>query len=109
MRALTRRQVLYASLAPALSRGLSAVELSRFNLGVTTDEIDDDVLTAARFLREFNLRFAEIRNIWGKYNTAQPLDKIREARSLLDEHGLKTSILGTGFFKIPLPLDTPAG
>ena len=32
--------------------------------------------------------------IWGKYNTVLPLEKIREARALLDEHKIKTSVLG---------------
>lgn len=94
-----------ASLA-AIARAASAAEV---RLGVTTDEIDEDLLTAARFLREFNLSWAELRSVWGKYNTSQPLDKIREGKALLDEHRIRLSILSTAFFKIPLPPDTPQG
>jgi sugar phosphate isomerase/epimerase len=47
--------------------------------------------------------------MWGKYNTSQPLDKIREAKALLDQHSIGLSILSTAFFKIPLPPDTPQG
>lgn len=106
MRSLTRREALAF---PVLARTLAALPLSQFALGVTTDEIDDDMATACRFLREFGLGYAEVRNIWGKYNTSQPLDRVREARALLDEHKIRTSVLGTAFFKIALPPDTPEG
>ena len=64
---------------------------------------------AAKFLADHNLKWSEVRNIWGKYNTEQPMDKVREARSIFDEHGVHVSIEGTGFFKVPLPAETPEG
>ena len=102
----TRRQLL---LATAIAARLSAMELSKLKLGVTTDEIDEDPLAASQFLREFNLNYAEVRNIWGKYNTAQPIEKIKEARAIFDRNHIQVSILGTGFFKVPLPAETPDG
>ncbi|MBS1856914.1 MAG: sugar phosphate isomerase/epimerase [Acidobacteria bacterium] len=105
----TRRELLAAASAAVLARRLSALPLADIKLGITTDEIDDDVLAAAQFLQQYHLKWAEIRNIWGPYNTSQPLEKIREANRILDEHGIKVSIEGTGFFKIPLPPDTPEG
>ena len=108
MHSITRRHLLGASAALSLSRALG-MPLSQLPLGVTTDEIDDDVMTAIKFLREFKLNYAEIRNVWGKYNTEQPADKMRELRKMFDENQMKVSILGTGFFKIPLPPDTPEG
>ena len=104
---LSRRHLLAAAALPA-ARAL-AVPLSQFPLGVTTDEIDDDVLTAIKMLKEFGVKWAEIRNIYGKYNTAQPKEKIHELRTLLDEQSIRVNVLGTGFFKVPLPPDTPAG
>src|SRR5438270_10137724 len=104
----TRRDLLAAS-ALLFTRRLRALPLADIKLGITTDEIDDDVLTAAKFLQQHNLKWAEIRNIWGPYNTAQPIEKVREANKILDDHGIKVSIEGTGFFKIPLPPDTPEG
>ena len=104
---LTRRQFA-AVLAPLASR-LPALPLSTFKLGITTDEVDDDPLAAAHFLRRYGLRWAEVRNIWGPYNTAQPLEKVRQARTIFDEQGIRISVLDTGFFKIPLPPDTPEG
>jgi sugar phosphate isomerase/epimerase len=105
----TRRQALRLPALAALGARLGALPLDRFPLGVTTDEIDEDLLKALEFLRSFKLKLAEIRNLWGKYNTSQPVEKIREARALLDQHGIRLSVLGTAFFKVPLPPDTPEG
>jgi len=105
----TRRELLAALSAAAASRLARALPLADIKLGITTDEIDDDVLTAAKFLQQHNLKWAEIRNIWGPYNTSQPIEKVREANKILDDHGIKVSIEGTGFFKIPLPPDTAEG
>ncbi len=103
MSTIPRRQFL------ALPAALLAAKQANVRLGITTDEIDEDLDTALGFHREFGLAWCEIRNLWGKYNTAHTLDKIREARALLDKHSVRLSILGTGFFKIPLPPDTPEG
>lgn len=105
----SRRRLLAASAVASCYRKLSAATLSQVRLGVTTDEIDEDVATAAGFLQGFGLHYAEVRSIWGKYNTSQPTDKIREARAIFDRNQIKTSVLGTAFFKIPLPPDTPEG
>ncbi len=109
MNSYTRREALAAAAIASCYSRLGAATLSQVRLGVTTDEIDEDVPTAARFLHEFGLHFAEVRSIWGKYNTSQPLAKIEEARRALDAEGVKTSVLGTAFFKIPLPAETPEG
>ena len=105
----TRRELLAGSALALFVRRMSALPLAGIKLGILTDEIDDDVLTAARFLSEYNLKWAEIRNIWNQYNTEQPIEKVREARGILDEHGIKVSVEGTGFFKVPLPPETPEG
>lgn len=105
----TRRELLAGSAVALLARPMAALPLAQIKLGITTDEIDDDVLTAARFLRQYGLKWAEVRNIWGPYNTSQPMDKIREAVKIFDDNGIRVSIEGTGFFKIPLPPETPEG
>jgi sugar phosphate isomerase/epimerase len=109
MRTYSRRHILAASAAACLLRHLPAATLAQVRLGVTTDEIDEDVLTAIRFLRRFGLSYAEVRSIWGKYNTVQPVERIREAAGMFREHGIQVSVLGTAFFKIPLPPATPEG
>jgi hypothetical protein len=97
---MNRRNFLALS-APLLAR---AASLSEFRLGVTSDEIDEDPAVAVKFLREFNLGWAEVRNLWGKYNTEQPVEKIREARKIMDEYGVKLSALATAFFRGPVPM-----
>jgi len=96
-------------MAAAPAPWLRPAALAEVRLGITTDEIDEDLETAAKFLRQYGLEEAELRSIWGKYNTSHPLDKIREAKTLLDGYKVRTSVLRTSFFKIPLPPDTPEG
>jgi len=105
----TRRELLAGSALALFARRLGAMPLAQIKLGITTDEIDDDVLTAAKFLHQYGLKWAEVRNIWGPYNTSQPMEKIREAAKIFDDNGIRVSIEGTGFFKIPLPPETPEG
>src|SRR5581483_7307365 len=105
----TRREFLAASAIGLSLERLGALPLAQIKLGVTTDEIDDDVLTAVKFLQEYNLHWAEVRNIWGKYNTAQPAEKVKEANGIFDSNGIKVSIEGTPFFKVPLPADDAEG
>jgi len=97
---VTRRHFLASA---ALAPFARAVPLAEFKLGVTTDEIDEDLLNALRFLRSFDLKWAELRSVWGLYAEKQPIPKVKEARTLLDEYQIKPSILSTSFFKIPLP------
>ena len=105
MRSSSRRRFLETALvAPTgLATALQAAESDPFKLAVTTDEIDDDLRVAIPFLQRFGLRYCEIRNLWRKYNTSQPLEKIRAARRMLDDAGIRLAILDTGFFKIRLP------
>jgi hypothetical protein len=98
-----RRDFLKLGLAGLAALGLEGATLAQVRLGVTSDEIDEDVAVAAKFLHDFGLGFAEIRSIWGKYNTSQPLEKIREAKALLAAQKVQTSILGTPFFRGQLP------
>lgn len=90
---------LSAGLASALANDSS----SRIRLAVTTDEIDDDLGIALDFLGRHGLDHCEIRHLWGKYNTSLPIEKIRHAKTLLNDAGIRLAILDTGFFKVPLP------
>ncbi len=100
--ASTRRQFLAAA---ALTPLLRAVPLASFKLGVTSDEIDEDLHTALKFLQSYDLKWVELRSVWGLYAEKQPLEKVREMKALLDEYQIKASILSTSFFKIPLPAE----
>jgi len=101
--------MLYGSIAPLVSAVARGASLAQIRLAVVTDEIDNDLEKAIAFLKEFGLGYAEIRNLWGQYNTSLPVEKVREARTMLDAGGLKTAILGTALFKVPLMPETPEG
>ena len=107
---LNRRGFLWAGACASLASGrLLAATPQQAPLSVTTDEIDEDVTIAARFLRSFTLDWAEVRSVWGRYVVEQPLDKVREARSILDAHQIRVSVLDTPFFRELLPPETPQG
>jgi len=97
---LSRRHMMFAS---ALAPFLRGATLQQVHLSITSDEIDEDLRAAAVFIQRHGLGYAELRSIWGKYNTTYPLDKIREAKAVLDEHQLKTAIVDTTFFRGALP------
>ena len=112
MQPISRRGFLGASGALPISLGVSLAGASppEVRLAVTTDEIDDDLSVALKFLGRHGLRHCEIRRLWGKYNTSLPLARIREVRSMLDDAGIRLAILDTSFFKVPLPgIDTVDG
>ncbi len=105
---VSRRWILGAAAAGSLSRRLEAIPLESVKLGVTSDEIDDDPAVAADFLQRFKLHYAEVRNVWGKYNTAQPIEKIREVRTIFDSRQVRTSIVDTALFRSAVPVDGAA-
>ena len=60
MLSTTRREFLAASALGLGLQSLRALPLEKIKLGVTTDEIDDDVLVAAKFLQQHNLSLIHI-------------------------------------------------
>jgi L-ribulose-5-phosphate 3-epimerase len=105
---LSRRSLFNATFAAGFGSLLRAVPLSEIRLGVTTDEIDEDATKAADFLKRFGLQYAEVRSLWGKAATSQPVERIREARGIFDAHQINTSVLDTAFFRGAIPPDAPA-
>jgi L-ribulose-5-phosphate 3-epimerase len=84
-----------------------------WKLGVITDEVSPDLAeTLKTFYPKYQLRWAEIRNVKldGKnkyvYKAASP-QEIKDIRKMLDDAGVKFSILDTAFYKIPLPGTKP--
>jgi L-ribulose-5-phosphate 3-epimerase len=99
---MNRRQLLAGGAALWAARAQAAPTL-KSRLGITSDEISPDLEKALKFLREFGLGWVEIRNLWGKYVTEQPLAEIKRARTLMDAQGVKLSVLDTALFKCNLP------
>lgn len=109
MKPISRRSLLAAAAFGGLASRMPAAQLSAFKLGVTTDEVDDDLEVAIEFIKHFGLKYAEIRNLAGKYNTSQPVEMVRHAKKLLDESNIAVCLLDTGFFKVQLPPETAEG
>lgn len=97
---MTRRKLIATLAAAPLLR---AIEPSKLKIAITTDEVDDDLGIVLEFLARHGLKWAEVRNLSGKYNTSQPPEVVRDARKRMDDAGVKLAILDTGFFKVPLP------
>src|SRR5688500_19227438 len=87
----------FASAAPKTTPSLRA------RLGVTTEEIAEDLETALRFVTSFGLGWVEIRKLSGTYATELPLPTIKEARGLLDKYKIRLSVFDTALFKCDLP------
>jgi len=105
---VSRREFLAGALAAGSSGVLRAIPLDRIRLGVTSDEIDEDPAVAAEFLARFGLHAAEVRSLWGHYNTEQPLDRIAEARRIFDAHSIRVTVVDTAFFREQIPADATA-
>src|SRR3954470_23768038 len=101
---LSRRSVLATMLAGAAR----ALPLADIRLGVLSDEIDEDPKVVADFLKRFGIRYAEVRNLWGKYNTAQPLDKVKEAKAIFEAQNIQVQTVDTAFFRGAVPADGEA-
>jgi L-ribulose-5-phosphate 3-epimerase len=100
---ITRRTFIESFGVAAAGIRLARGAERKFKLGVTTDEIAPDLESALRFLREFGLEWAEIRNVWSKYVTDLPLEDVRKARRLLDDAKVRLSVLDTALYKCALP------
>ena len=85
------------------ARNLTAGAGLTERLGVTSDEITADFEAALRFIREFGLRWVEVRNLWNGYVTESSLDECKKAKALLDKYGVKLSVLDTALYKCNLP------
>ena len=85
------------------TRNLTAGSGLRARLGITSDEITADFEAALKFLREFGLRWVEVRNLWNSYVTESSLDECKKAKALLDKYGVTVSVLDTALYKCNLP------
>ena len=104
------------SSAPLLASGLaawakpgspSASPLTRFKLGVISDEFSKDFEDALKTMKSYGLSWVEIRTVWGLYNTEASPEQIQRIKDLLDKYQFKVSVLDTALFKCALPGTKP--
>ena len=111
---ISRRGFIGKSASALLAAGLSprllhAAPLDFFELGVISDEVSPDLETGCRFVREFGLRWIELRSIGGKNIPDIDEGTAREAKKMIDGYGLRVSVIDTAFLKCRLPGSTMAG
>ena len=106
---MNRREFLYGAMAMSLtSRMVQAADpLKRFKLGIITDEVNRDLAEALKFVKEFDLEWIELRNVWGTYVMDFDKEQIQLAKSMIDDMGLKVSCICTPFLKSQFPGSTP--
>lgn len=86
------------------SRGWTAsLPLSRFKLGSISDEWSQDFEEALKMMKGYGLRWVEIRNVWGIYNTEATPEQLRRLKDLLSKYEFSVSVLDTALFKCDLP------
>jgi len=80
-----------------------AADVKKFNLGVITDEVTQDLEKALAWAKGYRLDWVELRNVWGKYVTELTPDEVKRAKDLLAKYGLRVSVLDSAYLKATLP------
>jgi sugar phosphate isomerase/epimerase len=75
----------------------------QFKVAVISDGLSPDFETALQVLKTYNVRWVEIRSVWGKYNTEASPEQIRRLKELLSQYEIRCSQVDTALFKCPLP------
>ncbi len=73
-----------------------------FALAAFTDEISRDLVHACRVCNEFGVTGAELRGVWETHVQDFSPAEIRQAKQILDDHGMTVCSLGSGFGKCAL-------
>jgi sugar phosphate isomerase/epimerase len=80
-----------------------AENVSKFKLGLITDEVTQNFEEALLWAKGFGLEWVELRFMWGKYVTDFTPDEVKRAKDLLAKHGMKVSVVDSPYFKTILP------
>jgi sugar phosphate isomerase/epimerase len=86
----------------------SSSPLRRFKLGAISDGFAQDFEEALKIMKGYGLRWVEIRNVWGIYNTEASSAQIARLKELLAKYEFKVSVVDTALFKCALPGTRPA-
>ena len=81
----------------------------QFKVAVISDGLSPDFETALKILKSYQVSWAEIRSVWGKYNTEATPERIRRLKELLDQYEIRCSQVDTALFKCTLPGTTTLG
>jgi len=102
---MNRRRFLTTTAASLMAARLNALcpTADRVQLGIITDEVSPDLEKALEFCKQFDFKWVELRNVWGKYITEFQPDEVKRAQDLLAKYAIKVSVVDTEYFKIQLP------
>jgi len=82
---------------------------ARFTISAFGDEIADDLVEQLAVLRDLQIRYLELRGVWGK-NVLELSDaEAQRVRELADQYGIGISAIGSPIGKSPIeePIATP--
>jgi len=74
--------------------------VSRFILSAFADEIDPDLKVQMDVLEQHDIRYIEMRGVYGKSIVQYSLDEVKDIKKKLDERGFKVSAVGSPIGKI---------
>lgn len=80
---------------------------SKFKIGAISDGFSGDFEQALQIMKGYGLRWVEIREVWGKYNTEATPAEIQRIRHLLDQYDFKCSVVDSALYKCTLPGTSP--
>ena len=104
----TRRTFLSTAAAAAatlsLTKSLRALAPSPFQVGIISDEISQDFDHACHVIAvDFNLRYVELRALWGKNLQSSADAEIAEAQRILKKYSLQVTDIASPLFKTDWP------
>jgi sugar phosphate isomerase/epimerase len=103
---ITRRELFWVAAGPAALLGMKAPSVDRSRISAITDEISRSPRGAIDFLKQYGLRWAELREVpggGGTYDADLSEAQIRAAAKELRDAGIRVSYLDAGSMKYYLP------
>ena len=100
---LTRRNLFKGALAAGSAFRLAAGTNTGFKLGIINDELTQDLDQALDFISAHDLRFCELREMWGKNVMIMDNEELERARKLIGKHSMQVSDIGSPIYKWNLP------
>ncbi len=82
--------------------------MAKLILSAFSDEYSESLLEQVKGLNSFNIEYMEMRGVNGKNVSTLTKDEVKEAKRILDDHGIKLSSVGSPLGKIKIDGDVKA-
>lgn len=89
-----------------VSRGETSA-LSRFKLGAISDGFSQNFEDALKVMAGYGLKWVEIRNVFGIYNTEASAAQVQQIRDSLNKYNFRVSVIDSALYKCALPGTAP--